>query len=108
DQDFGEYRLEGGEDGAKAGEGELVGLQPLAEDAVGAEAPVRQPVEVAREDVRHPRDPGMRRLRDDHVVALVGGEEDVAGVVPGGPAPGGGRRVVSDVQGEAADLPGRR
>ena len=40
-----------------------------------------QAVELAREEVGHPRDPGIRRLGGDHVVALPAGQKTPARVV---------------------------
>src|SRR5581483_9973736 len=78
---LGEDRPEAREDGAVDVEIDLVGLDPLREDAVRAEAPGGQLVEVAREEVRDAGHPGVRRLGDDDVVGLVRREQDVARVV---------------------------
>ena len=52
-------------------------MEPLAEDARRRERRARRLVELAREEVRDARDPGVRGLGDDHVVA--GGARAAAG-----------------------------
>ena len=60
---------------------ELVELDPLAEQSVRAQAAGCYLEEVAGEQAGGPRDPGVGRLRDDHVVGGVAHQQVVASVV---------------------------
>src|SRR5262245_16140188 len=60
----------------------VVVVEPLTEDAAGAELLLDVGEELVREERRHARHPGIRGLADDEVVGLLGPEaEEVAPVV---------------------------
>ena len=60
---------------------ERVELHPLQQPSAGRQRTVRDGEELAREQVRDAAHPGVRRLRDDDVVALLGRREVRARVV---------------------------
>ena len=79
--DVGEGVVEGRDDRSQVLGRQVVGLDPLGEDAALANPRARHAEEVLGEQIRRDRHPRVRRLGDDHVVVGRREFEFVAGVV---------------------------
>ena len=75
----GKHAQKGGRNRSQIAGADVVGVGPLAEDAAGRQPVARLGEELAGEERRDAGNPRVRRLRDDHVVALRASGADASG-----------------------------
>src|SRR6185369_14670156 len=66
---IGKHRVKRRDDRAEISLAHVVCVRPLTEDATGCEPPTNSREELLREERSHTRHPGVRRFRDDDIVA---------------------------------------